>query len=272
METRPKTSLAELVRRGQDALEREDYAEAEVLSRRALMKDPDAWEAKQVLASALIEQARYEEAVPWLQEILEQEPDDVVSLADLGLCLFEMCLFEEAEAVLARALEVDGSDPHACYWMALCVERRGYYDLAEEYFRQAHEVDPETCPLPHRVPREEFEEVVEEALAELPEEIRGHLANLSIVIDDLPRREDLVEGDLPLDPCLYGLYVGVPLPERGHADLPQLPDRIYVYRRNLERFCEDRDVLVEQIRITVLHEVGHYLGYDEDDLAERGLA
>jgi predicted Zn-dependent protease with MMP-like domain len=269
---RPRTNISDLVRRAQDALEADSFGEAEALSRRALMMDANSADAKQVLASALIEQARYEEAVPCLQELLEQEPDDVVSLADLGLCLFEMCLFDEAEAVLARALEVDGADPHACYWMALCVERRGYYDLAEEYFQQAHEVDPQSCPLPHRLSRAEFEEVVEEAISELPDEIRRHLDNVAVVVDDLPQREDLMGTDPPMDPCIFGLYCGVPLPERTHNQPPELPDRVYVYRRNLERLYEDRETLIEQIRITVLHEIGHYLGYDEDDLAERGLA
>lgn len=272
MTPRQRHTRDELLRQGHEALEREDLANAEALGRRALMIDASSWEARSILASSMIEQARYEEAVPLLEQILEVQPEDVVSLADLGLCLYEMCLFDEAESVLSRALEIDGADPHACYWMALCVERRGYYDLAEEYFQQSHEIEPETCPLPFRLPAGEFERVVEQAIEEIPERIRAHLKNLTIVVDDLPRRDDLVEYDPPLDPCLYGLYVGVPLPERTTAHPPTEPDRIYIYRRNLERLCEDRDTLLEQIKITVLHEIGHYLGYDEDELAARGLA
>jgi predicted Zn-dependent protease with MMP-like domain len=272
MDRRPRINLAELVRRGQDALEREDFRDAEACARRALMMDPQSLEGRQVLASALIEQARYEEAVPCLEEILEREEHDVVSLADLGLCLFEMCLFEEAEAVLARALEVDATDPQACYWMALCVERRGYYELADEYFQQAHEADPEAYPLPARIPRAEFEEAAEAAILELPDELQAHLDQVPVVIEDLPGLEDLTEYDPPLDPCLYGLYEGVPLPERSESDPPRLPDRIHLYRRNLERLCPDRETLVQEIRITILHEIGHYLGLDEEELAERGLA
>ncbi|NJN64464.1 MAG: tetratricopeptide repeat protein [Acidobacteria bacterium] len=265
-------TAADLVRKSQDAYDREDYEEAEALARRALMMDPLSIDAKQVLSGALIEQSRYDEAVPWLQELITQAPDDVISLSDLGLCLFEMCLFDEAEEMLRRALEVDANDPYANYWMALCVEQRGHLDLADEYFARANEIDPNACAKPSRVRREDFDKVVQQALRELPEAIRRHLANVSVIVDELPRREDLTEFEPPLEPSLLGLYVGVPLPDRSLADPPRLPDRIYIYKRNLERICPDRETLLEQIRITVLHEIGHYLGWDEDDLAERGYA
>lgn len=272
MTQRPKRSHDELVRRAQDALDREDFDEAEALGRRALMLDADSLDARQVVSSALIEQGRYEESAPLLEEILAQDPEDLAALADLGLVLFELCEFEEAEAVLSRALEIDNTDPQACYWMALCIERRGEFDHAERYFQRAHQHGPDDYPMPLRIGRDEFDRVLAEALRELPDDIRGELKNLAIIAEDLPREEDLTDFDPPLDPCLYGLYVGIPLPERTGNDVPRLPDQIFIYKRNLERMCQDRDTLVQEIRITLLHEVGHYLGFDEDDLAQRGLA
>lgn len=274
MSQRPRRNHDDLVRRAQDALERDDFDEAEALGRRALMLDPESLDARQVVASALIEQGRYEEGVPLLEEILAREPEDLVALADLGLTLFHMCEFEEAENVLSRALEIDNTDPQACYWMALCIERHGErdFDHAERYFVRAHQHGPEDYPRPVRIGRDEFHRVLEEALEELPEDIRRELRNLEIFVEDLPRDQDLTEFDPPLDPCLYGLYIGVPIPERTTADPPRLPDRIYIYKRNLERMCPDLDTLRHEIRITLLHEVGHYLGFDEDDLAERGYA
>jgi predicted Zn-dependent protease with MMP-like domain len=263
----------ELVRLASDALERDALAEAEALARRALMKQPQSLEARQALASALIEQARYGEAAAFLRELLEEDPDDLATLADYGLCLFELCEFRAAEQVLARALEVEPADPQACYWMALCLERRGQFQQAERYFRLAHEVDPSGYPAPSRISREAFAETVSEALAGLPDEIQRPLRGaVAIIVEDLPREEDLRAQDPPLDPCLYGLYCGVPLPDRSSQSIPELPDRIYLYQRNLERFCVDREMLVDEIRITLLHEIGHYLGFDEEDLAERGLA
>lgn len=272
MNQRLRNNHDELIRRAQEALDGSVFDEAEALGRRALMLDPQSLDARQIIASALIEQNRFEEASPFLDEILVQEPDDLAALADLGLCLFERCEFGAAEAALARAMEVDPQDPQASYWMALCVERKGQYDLAEEYFRQAHEADPEAYPLPTRVSRGEFEKAMREAWRELPEEIRGALKNLAVLVEDLPRDTHLKEYQPPLDPCLFGLYLGVPLPERSGSDPPRLPDTICLYQRNLERMCPDRDTLIEEIRITILHEVGHYLGFDEDDLEERGLA
>ncbi|MBP7145947.1 MAG: metallopeptidase family protein [Acidobacteria bacterium] len=272
MNQKLRNSYDDLLRRAQDALDREDFDEAEALGRRAQMLQADSLDARQVIASALIEQARYEDALPLLEEILAKEPEDLAALADAGLCLFEMCEFEEAEALLARALEIDPADPQANYWTALCIERQGHLDAAEDHFQQAHEMDPEAYPLPIRISREEFDRVVRDAIAELPPEIRGQLQNISIMVQDLPSDEDLGDFEPPLDPCLFGLYIGVPLPERSTSDPPQLPDTIYVYKRNLERMGTDRDVLVQEIRTTILHEIGHYLGFDEEDLAERGYA
>lgn len=272
MNPRLRSNHDDLIRRAQEALDGSVFDEAEALGRRALMLEAQSLDARQIIASALLEQNRFEEATAFLQEILAQEPTDLAALADLGLCLFERCEFAAAENALARAMEIDPQDPQASYWMALCVERRGQFDLAEEYFRQAHEADPEAYPLPTRVSRGDFEKAMREALRELPAEIRAALKNLAIFIEDLPREETLTEYQPPLDPCLFGLYMGVPLPERSGADPPRLPDTICLFQRNLERMCPDLDTLIEEIRITVLHEVGHYLGFDEDDLEERGLA
>lgn len=276
MHARPRTSHDDLIRRAQNALDDDHFEEAEALGRRALMLQGDSLDARQVIASAVIEQGGYEEAVVLLEEILAVEPEDLASLSDLGLCLFEMCRFDRAEAVLAHALAVDSSDPQACYWMALCTERHGpaAYEAAEELFRRAHEADPEAYPLPTRFPAEEFEQIVEEAIEDLPEELLVHVRNgtLSVHVPDLPRAEDLCAYEWPADPCLFGLYVGTPLPERSLGQVPQLPDVICIYKRNLERMFHDRDDLVEEIRITVLHEIGHYLGMDEDLLEERGFA
>ncbi len=272
MKQRPRQSHDDLIRRGQDALEREDFDDAEALGRRALMLDPESLDARQLVSSALIEQARYEEAAPLLEEILSKEPDDLAALADLGLVLFEMCEFEDAEAALSRALEIDAADPQACYWMALCLERRAENEMADQLFQRAHQQSPDDYPLPTRMSREDFEAVMREALAELPDDIRREMKNLAVLIQDLPAEESLLDFDPPLDPCLYGLYVGTPLPERTAGDPPRLPDQIFVYKRNLERMCADRETLRREIRITLLHEVGHYLGFDEDYLAEKGYA
>jgi predicted Zn-dependent protease with MMP-like domain len=104
-----------------------------------------------------------------------------------------------------------------------------------------------------------FEEHVRNALDGLPEHIAAALRNVAVVIED--ENSD--------DPDLYGLFDGVPLPERGD-DAGLLPNRIAVYRRPLEEDFPDPAELEQEIRVTVLHELGHYFGLDEDRLAELG--
>ena len=104
-----------------------------------------------------------------------------------------------------------------------------------------------------------FEDHVRAALDELPPHIAAALENVAVVVED----------ENPEDPDLLGLYHGVPLPERGDM-AGSLPDTISIYRIPLEESFRDPDELQEEIRITVLHELGHYFGLDEDRLAELG--
>ena len=115
--------------------------------------------------------------------------------------------------------------------------------------------------------RDEFERVVGNALDDLPEEVAELLDNVAVVVEDEPTDEDLVETGLdPEQDTLFGLYQGVALTERGAAWANALPDRIVIYRLPLLEACRDRVELIREIRDTVVHEVGHFFGLDEDDL------
>jgi predicted Zn-dependent protease with MMP-like domain len=105
-----------------------------------------------------------------------------------------------------------------------------------------------------------FEDHVRTALESLPAELREATSNVEIVVED----------ENPEDPDLFGLYLGIPLPDR-HDYAGILPDKIAIYRLPLEEeFGHDPELLVEEIRITVLHELAHHFGLDEDRLAELG--
>ena len=104
-----------------------------------------------------------------------------------------------------------------------------------------------------------FEDHVRAALDSLPPDVAAALRNVAVVVRD-------ENAD---DPDLLGLYEGVPLPERGD-DAGSLPDTITIYRLPLEEEFPDPQELQREIRITVLHEIGHYFGLDEDRLAELG--
>ena len=114
----------------------------------------------------------------------------------------------------------------------------------------------------------EFDRAVAEALAVIPAEFRIHLENVLIEVRDRPDARLMEEHDVPDD--LLGLYAGIPLEDKGIASDQVLPDRIYIFRDNLVKMCESREELVAEIRVTVLHEIGHHFGLDEDRLEALG--
>jgi len=118
-----------------------------------------------------------------------------------------------------------------------------------------------------RVTREDFERIVEKALNTLPEEYRTFLTNITLTIEDYPSKEDA--GRLKTrKELLLGLFSGVPYPSKGgFFDIPHpLPDTIILFQRNIENICSTERELEEQIRATLIHEVGHYFGLSEGDL------
>ena len=124
------------------------------------------------------------------------------------------------------------------------------------------------------IPPARFEVLVSRALDRLPEEFHAHMENVSVMIADEPDRETLAAmGMDPDDPedTLFGLYEGVPLVDRGFGDV-LLPDTITIFRRPLLEWAESEEEVIEEVRITVLHEIGHFFGLDEDRLEELGYA
>jgi len=117
-----------------------------------------------------------------------------------------------------------------------------------------------------RVTPRAFDGLVDRALASIPERFGPYLENTVVVTEERPSREALARMAIGPGESLYGMYEGTPLTERG-AQEPLAPDRIVIYRGPLvEDFGDDADRIAEQVRITVLHEIGHHFGLDEDAL------
>ena len=119
-----------------------------------------------------------------------------------------------------------------------------------------------------RMSRAEFERVVESALDELPEVFAQRLENVAVVVEDEPDPDDLAEMGLDSEEDgdeLFGLYSGVPLIDRG-ASYSGLPDRVLIYRNPILRACRSRREVVSEIKKTVIHEIGHHFGLDEDEM------
>ena len=118
--------------------------------------------------------------------------------------------------------------------------------------------------------RKQFETLVQDAIRELPQEFREKLTNIAIVIENYPSQELLERMEVPEDETLFGLYEGVPLPERGHFNAPLYPDRILIFQGPIEEECDTPEEVREEVRITLLHEIGHFFGFDDEELEERG--
>ena len=116
--------------------------------------------------------------------------------------------------------------------------------------------------------RRRFVRLVEQALAGLPRIIQEALENVAVVVEEWPDDELIAEMGLHSRDELFGLYQGTPLVEREGE--PLLPDRIVLFQRPIELACASDDEVVRQVRLTVLHEVGHHLGMREEDLERLG--
>ena len=116
--------------------------------------------------------------------------------------------------------------------------------------------------------RERFERLVVDALATIPRRFRKAVRNVAVIVEDAPTREQL--DDLGIDPSdtLFGLYEGVPLPERDWTHSNTLPDRITLFQEPIEEASQNDDEIVVAIGETVIHEFGHYFGLSEEEIEE----
>jgi predicted Zn-dependent protease with MMP-like domain len=117
--------------------------------------------------------------------------------------------------------------------------------------------------------RKAFEQLVKEAMDRIPPEFQEAMKNIAVVIKDRPG-EEAAEDIADSDEGLYGLYSGIPLPERNADDSGTMPDVIYLYRQTLEADFPDRADLIREIEITLVHEIAHYFGFGEDTLERYG--
>lgn len=215
------------------------------------------------------------EALERADWVLSREKEDPEALYERAVALFELCRFADARAAFGRLLKDEERAAWAHHHLGLLLERDGKEREAEIHFGKARALDPESFPEPVLLTPAEFQKELDAALARLPTDMRRDLEGVPVAMEDLPEEADLTSGDPPLSPSILGLFRGTPLgeacvPEPGAR--PGAPCRsIALYRKNLARAVKSRDELVEQISVTLLHEIGHLRGEDDSELAARGL-
>lgn len=199
----------------------------------------------------------------------EAAEDDL--LTELALARFEMRQFDAAAKLVERVLKHTPNHPDAHHYLGLLAERRDDWNAAEQHFARARKLDPDAYPEHVHLTTEEFDTAVEAALAKVPEEVKAALANVVIAVERMPKLDDIA-GPPALSPLSLGMFRGPVGPDAEAArTVNQLPSEILLYQTNLERYAATREDLIDQIEATLLHEIGHFVGWDEDDLYERGL-
>jgi predicted Zn-dependent protease with MMP-like domain/Tfp pilus assembly protein PilF len=250
----------ELIEQGLDLLQE---AEALVEGTEELV-----FELELLRATALNQLGSFAEALKSLSVAIAIDPHHPEAQLEQGQALFELSRFDEARPIYQALVGEFPDEPWAHHYLGLLAERRG--ENPTPFFERAAALAPEDFPLAVHLDAETFDQAVAEAIAALPDHAKPHLDNCVIDVQPMPSEDDLKAGDI--SPLILGLFRGRPIDERSPVDsVDHETARITLYQRNLERFARSRDELLEEIRITVLHEVGHLLGLDEDELYQRGL-
>jgi tetratricopeptide (TPR) repeat protein len=235
-------------------------------------KDP-ALAARLALVAGMAENdlGRSHLALPHLERAAAAMPDDADATYERGVALFELCRFEDARRAFERALALAPEDPWTLHQLGLLAERRGEVARAERLLARARRLAPQEFQPELAVGTDEFRGEVLAALAALPEEERRSLRDVPVEIQELPGAADLLAVEPPLSPTILGLFRGPPQDEPcAAADGPRCRT-IVLYRKNLLRFARDRQELTAQVRVTLLHEIGHLRGENDDELRARGL-
>lgn len=221
------------------------------------------------VAAALLEYQEAERALEYLRRVHELEPGDGEAMYFEARARLQLGEIDAAEDLLARCEPPDVLRGTVVYHRAMVADARGCFDEADELYAEAERLDPDCCPRPVRMAEDEARELLADLVRSFPADVRGALDNIRIEMADMP--DPKIDWGATPDPFLLGLYDGVPIGDLEDVSVG-MPGSVRIFKRNIERLATDDAELREQLRITLLHEVGHHLGWDEDDLAERGLA
>ena len=223
-------------------------------------------------AQALNDLGRSDEALARVAAALRIAPGRGDALHEKGVALFDLSRFADARTVLQKALGIQPDDAFTHQMLGLTLEQLGDAKAADAELARALELAPNELGRPVVISVPEFRREVDAVVATLPAARKARVRAVKIEIADLPDPADLAAVTPPFPPTILGLYRG---PVGHAAELPPQPSdepvSIVLYRKNLARAVKSRTELSEQIRDTLLHEIGHLEGLDEDDLRRRGM-
>lgn len=191
-------------------------------------------------------------------------------IADVLTRMWDAYRTNDAAAGIVLGLELVKAFPHhgeAWFWLGCCRERAGELQQADRCFLRARNCALEPQAGPFRVTWRHFQQAVASAGESLPADLGKALEEVTLVLADYADPALLENYS---EPEIMGLFDGLERGER-EGDTPELTPTIYIFRRSHEHACASRSEFDVEIRQTLLHELGHYLGYDEKDLDALGL-
>ncbi len=217
--------------------------------------------------------------------------DSVQARYERAMALLDLCRFGQARRAFSEVVQREPSDAWAHYNLGLTLEMLGQQAAADKELAQAQKLAPRDFPEPLPITAEQFRALVDNEVQSLTPEQRADLQQVSLETADLPALGDLTAEDPPLSPTILGLFRGLPLPAESlpagrrlpgkrdgqstaasaQAEADCEPRAIVLYRKNLLRAVRQKSELIEQIRTTLLHELGHLRGEDDAELRARGL-
>ena len=220
-----------------DALEEGDFERALGCFEKALEHDPGHWGAALGQVEALHALWRTEEALPPIQALRPQEGEE--------------------------------DDPDRAELEARVREALGDFAEADRMFAEARRLEPREFPLPARMTEQDFRSILDKVLESLPAVIREAVLEVPVLVQPKPTPE--IAGRAPhITPDILGLFVGSSLGDKVVAP-SGYPNVVLLFQRNLERAGRSRAEVAREIKVTLLHEYGHYLGFDEEELEHLGL-
>jgi tetratricopeptide (TPR) repeat protein len=215
-----------------------------------------------VEAEALNGIGRSDEALHAAESALALNADRPQAVVERGVALYELLRFDEADRTLAEARARDPGSARAFYYAGLLAERLDRSADARRFIAEATRLDPEMYPADLDVSLADFQKIVDEEIAGLTAEQRSALRGTAFSWQDLPSLEDLHAGDPVLSPTIVGIF---------RPGQPDARDSILLYRKNLLHVVRSVESLHTEVRDTILHELGHLSGEDDEELRDRGL-
>ena len=235
------------------------------------MTSSDPIDALAEEGEAALEDGEYEVALEIFESLLKQDPEHWGASLRHAECLHLLWRTGPAlEAVRALTPPADEEDdPDRADLEGSILETMGRLEEADRLFEEAHRLDPEHYALPVRLSPEDFKTLLDKVLASLPRVIRDAVLEVPVVVQPKPNRE-MADVEPAINPELLGLFSGTSIGD-AKGTLIDEANAVYLFQRNLERSGASRQEVSKEIKITLLHEYGHYLGFDEEELEHLGL-